>query len=438
MKFYLKQLKMLATFSQPLLYLFTTLLASTLLLSSCAEPRSGVYLIKPGVAPQKLKNAELPTGEFELLASENDTLLVEVFPRNEIGKYKKLEKGNDVRINFVFSGDQYHISPNDELSFELADMQQALISVIVQPDGQIALPNLAKTMRAAGLTLKQLSESSKKHYRVLYNDPKPSFSIVRSAIDQANKLNADYTVGNDGTISIPNLGKFNALGMMPNDLEQKISIAAATYFGNNVKATLQPARFNVRYSLDPRLSPDGVEYYKNSVKVANDGHIFVPDVGQILAKGKKISDISQQIQAALQPLYQNVIDVQVTLQETVNNGIFIGGEVRLPGRYVYTGSASLLQLITQAGWVNNAGDLGNVILMHKTGANEYTVFSSNLLEVIEGRASTSQDLKVLPQDMIVVMPTGVSKANKWVAQYITGMLPFGSSVTYNFTRPVNQ
>lgn len=408
------------------------------LLASCAEPLSGVYLHKPGNPIKKVEAVDLPTGEFEYRAAAQDTLLVEVYPRNELGKLKKIEKGNDVHVNFALSNDQYHIAPGDELSFELVDIQQALIQVVVQPDGQIALPNLAKTVRAAGLSLKQLSESTKKYYAALYNDPKPSFSIIRSVSDQLIKLNSDYSVGSDGLINIPNLGKFNAVGVLSSDLEQKITTAATTYFGNNIKATVQTAQNNARATLDTRLSPDGVQYFKNSVKVSADGTIFIPDVGSVVAKDRKLTDLGEQIQAALQPLYQNPIDVHITMQDSVNNGIFIGGEVRIPGRYNFANSASLLQLIALAGWANDKGDLGNVILMHKTGVSEYTVYSTNLLEVIEGRGPANQDLKLLPHDVIVVPPTSIGKANKWVAQYIRDMLPFGSSVTYNFTRPVNQ
>ena len=399
---------------------------------------SGVYIHSPGSSPKKVNASDLPKVDFDFRASPMDTLLVEVYPRNKAGVSKKIEKGNDLRINFVLSTESYHIAPGDELSFEMPDVLQGLTQVMVQPDGYISLPYLNKKVKASGLTTKALGELTKKSYSVVYIDPKPSFSIVRAITEQIARLNTDYSVGSDGKINVQNLGSFYVLGRQSSDLEQQITTVATTYFGNNVKVSVHIAQNNNRTVLDTRLSPDGVQYFRNTVRVAMDGTIFIPDVGSVNAKDRSLTDIGEQIQTALQPLYQNPIDVNLSLQDTVNSGIYIGGEVRLPGRYNFTNGVTLLQIISQAGWSNDSGDLGNVILMHKSGENAYTVYSTNLLEVIDGSVTASQDLKLLPHDIIVVPPTSIGRANKWVAQYLRNMLPIGASVTYNFTRPVTQ
>jgi hypothetical protein len=98
---------------------------------------------------------------------------------------------------------------------------------------------------------------------------------------------------------------------------------------------------------------------------------------------------------------------------------------------------SLLKLIAFAGWGTEFADMANVVLIRSVGDNDYVIYRTNLTEVIEAKGPASQDFKITPQDLVVVLPTDVAKANRYVSQYIKGILPFGANVSYNINSRSN-
>jgi hypothetical protein len=41
---------------------------------------------------------------------------------------------------------------------------------------------------------------------------------------------------------------------------------------------------------------------------------------------------------------------------------------------------------------------------------------------------------LLPQDVVLVAKSGIAKANLWVDQYITKLLPFSRNVSYSYNQ----
>jgi protein involved in polysaccharide export with SLBB domain len=139
------------------------------------------------------------------------------------------------------------------------------------------------------------------------------------------------------------------------------------------------------------------------------------------------------ITTALQPAYKNPISVNVTLLESGNMSVFVGGEVKTPGHYPYSGSTTLLQALASAGWINEWADLGKIVLLHPSAAaqGQYVVYETNLKDVVEGKGSP-QDLKLAPRDIIIVPRSGIAKVDLWVDQYIRKFLPFSMGVGYTY------
>ena len=420
--------------------IFSILLAVTtsFTLASCSTPMSGSYLLSSGKPMQKIDPISINVQALQYKLAANDVLLVQVHPLELVNAQHKIEKGNQLRISFNYDKNirnAYKIVAGDELSLEFPEEVEASFKVIVNPDGKITLPRVGKNIMAAGLSVAELNKISLKEYNNLYISPKVSWGVVRAFSEQLNALSTNYFVGADGEIVVDRLGRFNVLGKLASQVETELAERATKYYQNDTLVNVSVAKVNQREQYDSRLTPSGLEMNLNPNnvpnKIAEDGTVYLPYLGDVEAQGKTVREFRDEITNKIQAQYQNPITVNVAIQEYADSNVFIGGEVRQPGRFPYSHKMSLLKLITMAGWGTEYADMGNVILIRASGENDYTIYRTNLDEVLSAKGPAAQDFKIAPQDLVVVLPTDVAKANRYVSQYIKGILPFGTSVSYN-------
>lgn len=390
---------------------------------------------------QKIDPSQLSAHPDVHRLAPKDLLLIQVNPLYDETTPRRIERGNQLHVAIThLRGNQeiYKLVPGDALNLQLTDDVESNYEVLVNPDGKITLPKIGKMLNAAGLTLAALDKLTAREYASLYLAPKLSWSVSRSFAEQISRLSGDYSVGSDGDIVIPSIGKVFVLGKSGEEVGKRLTEIVSLYYNNTVSADVSVAEVNTREQFDTRLTPNGQQMYVNQnalpSRISEDGTVYVPYLGDIQAEGKTILELKEEILARIKPKYQNPVSVNVTMQEGALDYVFIGGEVRQPGRYPYTGRLSMIKLITMAGWGNEFGDLGNVLLLRATGKNEYAVYRTNLMEVMDGAGPGAQDFKITPQDIIIVPPTTIAKANRYITQYIRGILPFGTNVTYNITR----
>ncbi|HHL34141.1 MAG TPA: hypothetical protein ENJ30_07235, partial [Desulfobulbaceae bacterium] len=160
------------------------------------------------------------------------------------------------------------------------------------------------------------------------------------------------------------------------------------------------------------------------------GDFILPHIGNIVAKGKTLVQVQDEIQKRLKSYYYNPIDVSLGLISSTNNSVYVSGEVRFPGIYPLLADMTSLKALSLAGGVTPKGDLKEVVLIHYTAPDSVTVYKTSLDEVINS-ASALHDLSLSPQDIVFVPKTGVAEANQFIQQYITRMLPFTANITYN-------
>lgn len=411
------------------------------MLAACATPLPGSHLIQAGKPMQKIDPGQLGTGAEVYRLSPRDLLLIQVQPLEQTSASYKIEKGNQLRVGFTQAEsvkNSYKLVAGDELSLEFPDELEGAYQVLVSPDGKVTLPRIGKSMVAAGLTLSELTKVSTKEYKNLYLTPKLSWAITRAFSEQVSRLAGDYYVGSEGEIVISGLGSFAVLGKSAEQVAAAVTQKATDKFKNEIIANVSVARVNTREQIDNRLTPSGLQMFINPnnlpSRIAEDGTVYISDLGDVMAQGKTIAEFKEELVKKIQPNYQNPIVVNVTVQEYADYSVFIGGEVRQPGRYPFAQKLSLLKLIAMAGWGNDNSDLANVLLLRAGKDNEYTIYRTNLDEVLDGKGPGSQDFRISPQDLIIVPPTGIAKANRFITQYIRGILPFGTNVSYNINQ----
>lgn len=95
-----------------------------------------------------------------------------------------------------------------------------------------------------------------------------------------------------------------------------------------------------------------VKETEKTVTVRPDGRInYIHDI-EILAAGKTVSQLREEINAAISTYYRNP-RVSITVQSFKGSSVFVMGEVKNPGRYEITIDTRLLDLLAQAEVLKN-------------------------------------------------------------------------------------
>lgn len=406
-------------------------LLSGLLLAACAH--SGVDMRSRGQAETRrvpATEAQLPGGHLDFRIAALDVLQIEVYPKLASEQARKAELATEIRIELDFRDSQYRITRGDLMTLELAGESDKTYDISVLPNGNIRLPRIGREVMARGLTPAELTARLEREYTQLLRKPKVVLSVQKSGLEELQKISATYTVDRDGRLILPRLGALPVLGRNAAEISAALSERASQEFDNRIEAHASLVAISSK-SNDPRLAPDGQQYFRSSVKVSPDGTTFVPEAGNFQAAGKTLAELTEALQKAFARVYQNPVDVRIGLQESANLNVFIGGEVRSPGKYSIQNAQTLMQLISNAGWITEAADISKIVLLHAVAENDYVLYRTNLVEVIDGEARLRQDLRLSPRDIVIVPKSGVAQVNVWVDQYIRRMLPFTTSFTYS-------
>lgn len=414
-----------------------------LVLSGCASPLPGSHVIGPGKSKRKIDPKQLQPSDAIYHLASRDVLLIQVNELIASNESHKIDRGNQIRVAFTQQQSSlYKIVPGDQLSLEFPDETETLFNVLVSPDGNITLPKLGKTLKVTGMTLAQLNRASVGYYKNLFLTPNVSWALTRTFNEQLPRMSGDYSVGEDGAVVIPELGDVRVLGSTAKEVASVLTTKAQEKFNNQIRASVSVTRVNVREQVDTRLTPSGLLMYSNLTnlpsRISDDGEVYIPHIGSVKAEGKTVTELRQEILGLAQPLYQNPVVVNVAIQEFADYNVFIGGEVKIPGRYPYSKKLSLLKLIAQAGWGNEFADMGNVLLVRADQNDHYTIYRTNLDEIFDGSGSSDQDFRLTPQDLVIVPPTNIAKTNRMISQYVKGVLPFSPNVSYNINTSPSQ
>ena len=162
------------------------------------------------------------------------------------------------------------------------------------------------------------------------------------------------------------------------------------------------------------------------VTVRPDGRISLQLVNEIIAAGRTPSQLTE----ILSEQYRKELktpQVTVIVRSFSGHKIYVNGEVNKPGDFVVTTSVTLLQAIASAGGLKETAENNQVIIIRKTSAAKPLIIIADVEAAIEGRDLT-QDIALLPFDIVYVPRSNIANVNQWVDQYIRKNLPFYPSI----------
>ena len=135
------------------------------------------------------------------------------------------------------------------------------------------------------------------------------------------------------------------------------------------------------------------------VIVMSDGRITFPMIGEIMARGRTVTELKDDIAEKLKDYVTNP-EVTVIVRESRSRRIYVIGMVNQPGQYQLEADMTVLQALTMAGGFTEWADKKYVMIVRREGGKEL-MYRFNYQEFLSGK-DLEQNILLLPNDTIVV------------------------------------
>lgn len=164
------------------------------------------------------------------------------------------------------------------------------------------------------------------------------------------------------------------------------------------------------------------------VIVRQDGRVLLPLVGDMQAAGLTPLQLSDQL---VEKYSKNLRDpkVSVAVKQSVQQQVFVGGEVGKPGLVPYRRGLTVVQAIMEAGGPKDTARVDQVVFMQRIREDHYLVSKIDLAKVLEN-GQTDADPALGPADVIFLPKSTIAKMNLFVQQYIMNLLPIKPGLSF--------
>jgi polysaccharide biosynthesis/export protein len=136
------------------------------------------------------------------------------------------------------------------------------------------------------------------------------------------------------------------------------------------------------------------------LEVGRDGRVNVPELGPISLSGMSFDNARTLIESRVERQMIGV-HASVTMGDTRTIRVFVLGDVKQPGSYVISGLGTITAALFAAGGVQPIGSLRNIQLKR----HGELVRQLDLYDMLI-RGNTTDDAKLLPDDVVFVPPLG--------------------------------
>jgi protein involved in polysaccharide export with SLBB domain len=113
----------------------------------------------------------------------------------------------------------------------------------------------------------------------------------------------------------------------------------------------------------------------------------------------------------------------VIVRSFTRQRVFVGGEVEQPGLIELPTGMTALQAIFQSGGFKETADPAEALVIRKGPGNKPIPLRIDLASVMEAD-SAGADLQLRPDDIVFVPKSAIANTNKWIDEYIGGLLMF--------------
>ncbi|MHB8109138.1 MAG: polysaccharide biosynthesis/export family protein [Syntrophorhabdaceae bacterium] len=175
------------------------------------------------------------------------------------------------------------------------------------------------------------------------------------------------------------------------------------------------------------------EFNELNVPVRPDGRISL-----VLAPELKAAGLTPgQLREELIQKYSSELkkpEVTVIIRNFSDQKVFIDGEVQVPGLVELKGPTTVMRAIAMARGVRESARLSNVIIIRKDFEGKPMAANLDLRQVING-TDMSQDIRLMPYDIVYVPKSNIARIDKFVDEYINRIVPGGFPGWQTFANP---
>jgi polysaccharide biosynthesis/export protein len=179
-------------------------------------------------------------------------------------------------------------------------------------------------------------------------------------------------------------------------------------------------QLTARFYYNPQLDED--------VQVRPDGNISLSLIGELSAAGKTTRELSAEITQGFAKYFTKPTAI-VIVREFNGYRVFTSGQLRNPGQLnLLTGARTVLESLAASGGVTDEGTLTHVMLVRKLPTQaEPMICELDLADALSGE-DLSQDVALMPNDLIYVPRSGAADLNLAMQQYIFNNLNLTTGV----------
>lgn len=138
--------------------------------------------------------------------------------------------------------------------------------------------------------------------------------------------------------------------------------------------------------------------FSGDSRVAGDGTITIPLVGNIEVRGLSKKEAEQKIANALQAKFVNNANVSVVIKEYKSRQVSVFGAVKSPGPHYILSQISLLQLLSEVGGLDPGA--GRLCFIIRPGSPKIEIDLYDLMN----NGNQALNIQIFPGDMINIPP----------------------------------
>jgi polysaccharide biosynthesis/export protein len=170
-----------------------------------------------------------------------------------------------------------------------------------------------------------------------------------------------------------------------------------------------------------------------AIPVRPDGRISLQLVHDVSAAGLTPTQLSKSL-AEKYAVELKRPEIAIIVRTFGGQRVFVDGEVVFPGPVDFRGHMTVFQSITQAHGMRETARLSNVIVIRKDFEGKPMAANLDLRKVING-TDLSQDIALMPYDIVYVPKSHVENWLKFVDEYINRAVPGGFPGFAGFANP---
>lgn len=142
------------------------------------------------------------------------------------------------------------------------------------------------------------------------------------------------------------------------------------------------------------------EDLQREVLVRPDGRFSFPLAGDIVAIGKTVDELRQEIASNLQKYIPDLV-VTVTVKEIRGNKIYVIGQVNDPGDFIVNPRVDVMQALSMAGGTTAFAALNDIVILRRDQTGSQRAIKFAYKDVEKGR-SLEQNIVLHSGDVVVV------------------------------------